>query len=131
MSTSTPELQLETTAFDEAGAPALTVDDLTTAAGLVRDEPTVAPTQTEQDGLAAQAVGAAAWSNGKTITATWSNSSNRNAFAAVAGLGWRRINPARDGSFVTLTAIMAHAEQTGRPTNLLIDDNVIIEAYVL
>lgn len=75
-------------------------------------------------------VAAAVWHRNVRITATWSNASARNAYAAVSGLGWRRISAANDSSFVTMTAMLAHAEATEKRTDVKLDNNVIVETYV-
>ena len=75
--------------------------------------------------------GITAWHNGKKITATWCNASNRNAYAAVQGLGWRRLCNANDSAFLSLTMLAAHAEQTNSTVNVEIgSDNKIHQIYV-
>jgi hypothetical protein len=75
--------------------------------------------------------GIGAWHNSVKITALWCNASARNAWAAVDGLGWRRVNPANDSAFLTLTALLSHARQMNVACNLRIEnDNLIHEAYV-
>ena len=77
------------------------------------------------------AAGITAWHNNKKITAMWCNSAERNAYASVQGLGWRRISNANDSSFVTLVALLSLAEQTDANTKLRIEaDGEIHEAYV-
>jgi len=78
----------------------------------------------EQDGIAA-------WHNGKKITGTWCNASNRNAYAAIEGVGWRRLSNANDSAFLSLTMLAAHAEQTNATVNVEIDGtNKIQQIYV-
>ena len=75
--------------------------------------------------------GITAWHNGKKITATWCNASNRNAYAAVQGLGWRRLCNANDSAFLSLTMLATHAEQTNATVNVEIgSDNKIHQIYV-
>lgn len=75
-------------------------------------------------------VTAVVWHRDKRITAMWSNASTRNAYAAVSGLGWRRISPANDSCFVTMTAMLSHAEASGKRTDVKLDGNTIVEVYV-
>lgn len=92
------------------------------------------PAQTPPNDItveAEEAEGITAWHNGKKITATWCNASNRNAYAAVQGLGWRRLSNANDSAFLTLTMLAAHAEQTNATVNVEIgSDNKIRQIYV-
>ena len=75
--------------------------------------------------------GIAAWHNGKKVTAMWANSSVRNSYAAVEGLGWKRLSNANDSSWVALTMLASHAEQVNANCNVRIEsDNEIHEIYV-
>ncbi|MCE8007841.1 hypothetical protein [Aestuariivita sp.] len=79
----------------------------------------------------AEAEGITAWHNGKKITATWCNASNRNAYAAIPGLGWKRLSNANDSTFLSLTMLASHAEQTNATVNVEIGtDNEIHQIYV-
>ncbi len=92
------------------------------------------PAQTPPDDItvaADEGEGITAWHTGKKITATWCNASNRNAYAAVQGLGWRRLSNGNDSSFLALTMLAAHAEQTNATVNVEIGrDNKIRQIYV-
>jgi hypothetical protein len=67
----------------------------------------------------------------RQITALWINAAQRNAFAAVQGLGWRKVRPANDSSFLALTGMLAHARQMNASCNVRIEsDNQIHEVYV-
>ncbi|MGB3556838.1 MAG: hypothetical protein WBA25_19605 [Jannaschia sp.] len=84
----------------------------------------------EADIVAAE-TGIAAWHNGKKVTATWSNASPRNLFAAVEGQGWKRISNANDSSFLALSMLAAHAEAGDRTSNVEIGtDQEIHQIYV-
>jgi hypothetical protein len=75
--------------------------------------------------------GITAWINGVKIVALWVNSSARNAWAFVGGLGWRRIVFTNDSAFLNVTAMLSHARQVNATCNVRIEsDNVIHEAYV-
>ena len=87
------------------------------------------PAETVEEEIAD--TGIAAWHNGKKVTAMWANSAVRNSFAAVAGLGWRRLSNANDSSWVALTMMASHAEQVSANCNVRIEsDNEIHEIYV-
>jgi hypothetical protein len=111
------------------GAPELAVEEIQVAQAGVRDGPTVAPPAEDTSAaLAPEAV--SAWHVNKKIVAMWCNSSTRNAYASVAGMGWRRISPSNDSAFVSLTAMLSHAEQTNANCRLRIENKTIVEAYV-
>ncbi len=72
-----------------------------------------------------------AWHNSKKITAMWCNSSSRNAYAAVSGLGWRKIEDTNDSAFLSLVMLASHAETLNSTVNVNIGaDNKIHEIYV-
>lgn len=78
-----------------------------------------------------EAEGITAWHNNKKITAMWSNSSNRNAYASIAGMGWKKLSNANDSSFLALVMLASHAEQTNANCNIRIDsDGEIHQIYV-
>lgn len=56
------------------------------AAAEISMEPTLVPPQTE----AKTDTGITAWQNNQKITALWSNSANRNVWAYVANIGWKK-----------------------------------------
>ncbi|WP_322865624.1 hypothetical protein U5922_005100 [Aquicoccus sp. G2-2] len=61
----------------------------------------------------------------------WCNASARNAFAAVQGLGWKRLSNANDSSFLALVMMASHAEQTNATVNVEIGtDQEIHQIYV-
>jgi hypothetical protein len=80
---------------------------------------------------AMESSGIAAWHDSKKITSLWCNLSSRNAYAGIAGLGWKRISNANDSSFLTLVMLASHAEQTNANCRIRIEaDNEIHEIYV-
>lgn len=113
-----------------AGEPAMDVATLlSTATARVGGSPSMTPPGEAE--VEANDVGITAWHNSKKVTATWSNASNLNAWAAVEGLGWRRIAHVNESSFLTMVLMAAHAEAEDRPCNIRIDaDNKIHEIYV-
>ena len=94
------------------------------------DAPEVTPPAETAGASTNGGVSAGVWHRDKRVTAMWSNASNRNAYAAVSGLGWRRISPANDSCFVTMTAMLAHAEASGKRTDVKLDGTTIVEVYV-
>lgn len=110
-----PTLAIESTAAQaaaEIGAPALTP-----------------PAEALQAAEGEAAI--TAWQNGVKINALWVNSSARNAWAWVGGLGWRRIVFTNDSSFLNVTAMLSHARQVNATCNVRIEsDNIIHEVYV-
>ena len=57
------------------------------------------------------------WQNNQTVSNTYATADSQNAYAYIAGTGWRRIKPGTtDGvtnAFLVLNAAKAH----GRPVN--------------
>lgn len=115
----------------EAGVPTM---DPSSLLSVTRQEAEVRPMMAPPSEVVEQdieAEGIAAWHNGKKITATWSNASARNAYAAVAGLGWKRLSNANDSSFLALVMLASHAEQTNATCNIEIgSDGEIHQIYV-
>ena len=115
----------------DEGAPTLQPDTLMSE---TRQEQEIRPTMTppaDTSELAVATEGIAAWHNGKKVTAMWSNSAERNSFAAVAGMGWKKLSNANDSSFLTLTMLTSHAEQVNADCNLRVEsDNEVHEVYV-
>lgn len=128
--TEEPTVAVENLTPAYAGQPTLTVADidvqLRQRSG---DGPTVVPPQEQAQSGASN--GLTAWHQNQKITAMWANSATRNAYASVQGMGWRRVSSANDSSFVTLVALLGHAEQTDANCRLRIEaDDEIHEVYV-
>jgi hypothetical protein len=131
--TNTPDLDVAQAKADSdspAGGPQFSASELGRSLQSAADAPIDAPpSESAEDTIAAE--GITAWHNNKKITAMWCNSSQRNAYASVQGIGWKRISNANDSSFVTLVALLSLAEQTNANTKLRIEgDGEIHEAYV-
>lgn len=130
--TDTPTLdvtQAKTATDTPAGGPQISVSELGTSVFSTGTPSDLPPSESAEDIIASE--GITAWHNTKKITSMWCNSSQRNAFAAVEGLGWKRISNANDSSFVTLVALLSLAEQTNANTKLRIEsDGEIHEVYV-
>ena len=74
--------------------------------------------------------GVTAWHNSQTVTAMWANAAANNGFAAISGVGWRRINPAQETAHQTMVALLSVAHATGGKVNVRIEaDNLIHEVY--
>lgn len=77
------------------------------------------------------AVGATVWVNNQKINALWSIAENRNSWAGVAGVGWRKLANNSDSAIVALTILAANAKQTQGIVNYRQEaDNMIHEMYV-
>lgn len=92
--------------------------------------PTIVPAA-ETVTAGAEEQGITAWHNSKKVTALWCNASDRNAYAAVDGVGWRRLSNANDSAHLNLAMLASHAEHTGSNCNIRVEsDNMIHEIYV-
>lgn len=128
--TELPEPTASVSQAVSAGAPTMDVSSLLgTAVADLLNRPSMSPPN-EID-IQDQEVGLTAWHNGKKITATWTNSSTRNAYVAIEGLGWKRLSDANDSSHLSMVMMAAHAEQTGATVNVQIgNDQEVHQIYV-
>ncbi|HWB02106.1 MAG TPA: hypothetical protein VG796_03715 [Verrucomicrobiales bacterium] len=77
------------------------------------------------------AAGITAWLNNKRITALWSINQNRNSWAHVEGIGWKRLANNSDSAIVALTMLAAHAREKASVVNYREEsDGMIREMYV-
>ncbi|SFA96612.1 hypothetical protein SAMN05421688_1936 [Poseidonocella pacifica] len=125
-------VRAETMKSASEGAPKL---DVASLLGDIRTEevrdtqPMMTPPS--EPAVEVQAEGITAWHNGKKITAMWANSASRNSYAAVAGLGWRKLSNANDSTYLSMVMMASHAEQTNSTVNLEISaSNEITQIYV-
>jgi hypothetical protein len=72
--------------------------------------PTAVLTQTSD------AVTAAGWHNAKAVTRLYHNAPG-NAWIALAGIGWRRLNPANESAAGAMAIIASHAVDNGLTVN--------------
>ncbi|MEB3335611.1 MAG: hypothetical protein VKP70_11580 [Cyanobacteriota bacterium] len=75
--------------------------------------------------------GLTAWNNNKRVTALWCINQNRNSWAYINGVGWKRLSNASDSANLALTVLAAHAKQS--KTNYTYrdeQDGLIHESYV-
>ena len=125
-----PGLQERISGQEEAPS---ALPDILTESG-IELELGVSPAQappSESQLAAAEEAGIAAWHNGKKITALWSNSSPRNAYIVVEGMGWKKLSNANDSCIVSMTMLAAHAEQANATVNIRTEsDGMVHEIYV-
>lgn len=71
------------------------------------------------------------WNNDKRVLGLWANQSDRNAYAYLNGIGWRRLTTSHPVAHHAMLAELAAAKAANRRVNALIDNNVIREVYVI
>lgn len=130
--TDSPTLSPSPAAEVSSDGPTLLLDDaLLSAESKETEGPSFVPPAEIAVADAGAGNGITAWHGDKKITAMWSNSSAMNTFAAVSGLGWRKVANVNEASYLALVTLLSHAEQTGGTCRLRIEaDNKIHEAYV-
>lgn len=116
MSTTMPDTPVVTPQADtgdtDLGVPRqLTPADLQLATDA--EAPAMAPTLQPPSATRGAITAIGAWQADKRITALWCNSSTRNAFMHVAGIGWKRLNPSNDSAWSALVLLADQARQTG------------------
>ena len=108
-------------------------DDVLQEVSSQEESSATAPTQSPPETASSSgddAFGAGTWYNNKKITSLWTTNQQRNSYAGVSGLGWRKIAGTSDSAVVALTAAAAHARDRDRAVNVKIDNNQIVELYV-
>jgi len=70
------------------------------------------------------------WVKNARINGLWAINQDRNAWAHVGGLGWRKISPDNDNIFFDMLAQLAAAKAGDRPVNFRQEKGVIKELYV-
>lgn len=83
----------------------------------------------ETAGVGVASATATVWLTNKKITTLWSTDQPQNAYAAIEGEGWKRIDGSNPGAFVNLTMILSAAAQTGALCRIQLTDNVITTVY--
>ena len=71
------------------------------------------------------------WNNDARINGLWSNTVDRNAWVHVAGSGWRKLAPESQPTQHAMMLEALAAKGANRPVNLLEDQQVVRELYVL
>jgi len=103
--------------------------DSTTAS----DAGVTAPSLTPTSLASAEAGGDAltTWNSNKRVTALWAINQNRNSWAYIAGVGWKKLANNSDSAVVALTILAAHAKQSQTNYNYRDEsDGMIHETYV-
>jgi M6 family metalloprotease-like protein len=70
------------------------------------------------------------WLEKKQITGLWSINQERNAYAYVGGVGWRKISAESDSIFLGMLELLSSAKESKSPANLRVENDVIKEVYV-
>lgn len=71
------------------------------------------------------------WYNNTRITGLWANPQERNAWAYLDTIGWRRIAPDSEAIYLSLLTLLATAKGTNCPVNVRLEGGLIKEVYVL
>lgn len=71
------------------------------------------------------------WLNNTRVIGLWAIDQNRNAWAYLKDVGWRRIAWNNDNIFFDLLQQLSAAKEAGRPVNVYQDNKVIKQVYVL
>lgn len=72
-----------------------------------------------------------AWINTKKVTGLWSINQDKNSWANIAGIGWKKLSTASSSGNVALTILMSHAREKNSNINYRDEsDNQIHEVYV-
>ena len=87
-----------------------------------------APSIAVKDGVTG---GISAWQNNKRVNALWSINQNRNSYASISGIGWKKLVNNSDSAIVALTMLSSHARENNSPVNYREEgDGMIYEMYV-
>ena len=71
------------------------------------------------------------WLNNTRVVGLWTVDQDRNAWAYLQNVGWRRIAWDNDNIFLDLLRLLAVAKEGARPLNVYQDSGVIKQIYVL
>lgn len=71
------------------------------------------------------------WQNNRSVQGLWTIDQDRNAWAYLSGLGWRRIAGDNDNIFFNLLTQLSAAKAAHRPVNAYLQAGVITQVYVL
>jgi C1A family cysteine protease len=71
------------------------------------------------------------WQNNVTVRGLWSNNSDRNAWAYINAVGWRKIAAENDTIHNVMLAQLLSAKANSRPINLYEEASTIKQVYVL
>jgi hypothetical protein len=126
-----PSINDESVSYDLLGAPTVSIESLQEESETVSTDLPAQMPPTEAQMAQAEEVGIAAWYNGKKIAALWCNSSSRNSYISVAGMGWKKLSNANDSCLISMSIMAAHAEATNATVNVRTgSDGMVHEIYV-
>ncbi|MBE1493004.1 hypothetical protein H4696_000104 [Amycolatopsis lexingtonensis] len=116
---------------DNAPQP-LTPDQLHAATAAVVAEPAAEPVLSPPGApqAAAAVTTAAAWQSNKKVLALWTNNADRNGYAFVDAVGWRRIATNSDSVHEALLMLATSAKLAGSVTYPEAADGLIHEIYL-
>ena len=80
---------------------------LTERAAAVDATPTLEP---PRGATAGDNAGAAIWRYDQRVSALWINNANRNSWAAIVGVGWKKLANNLDTGVIALSILAAHAK---------------------
>jgi hypothetical protein len=127
-----PAAVAPTASPDNAPQP-LTPDQLNVTTTAVTAEPSAEPALSPPgapQAAAPAATAAAAWQSNKKILALWTNNTDRNGYAYVDGVGWKRLATNSDGVHEALLTLASSARLAGSITYPEAADNLIHEIYL-
>jgi C1A family cysteine protease len=71
------------------------------------------------------------WHKGVKVRGLWATDGDRNAWAYLDGIGWRRVAYDNDNIFFNMLTHLAAAKAAARPVDVYVEQNVIKQVYVL
>lgn len=74
--------------------------------------------------------GGSGWQANRRVAALWASAQDRNAWAYLGGVGWRRVAAASDAAFCGMLAQLVAAKGAGRPINAYVEGGAITQLYV-
>ncbi|MCU1679646.1 MAG: hypothetical protein JWQ81_385 [Amycolatopsis sp.] len=111
----------------------LTPDQLTSTSATITApsaaEPVLSPPGTPQ-AVSAGSAAAAAWQSNKKVLALWTNNSDRNSFAFVEAIGWKRLATNSDSVHEALLMLATSGRLAGSVTYPEAGDGLIHEIYL-
>lgn len=116
---------------DNAPQP-LTLDQLTAATTTVTTEAATEPVLSPPGAprTAVQATTATAWQSTKKVLALWTNNADRNGYAYVDGVGWKRLATNSDSVHEALLALASSGRLAGSITYPEAADGLVHEIYL-
>ncbi|MEV6879314.1 hypothetical protein [Amycolatopsis sp. NPDC051128] len=125
-----PAAVAPSTSPDNAPQP-LTPDQLSTTTTAVTVEPGAEPVLSPPGApQTAAAATAAAWQSNKKVLALWTNNADRNGYAYVDGIGWKRLATNSDSVHEALLALASSGRLAGSVTYPEAADGLIHEIYL-